>query len=96
MQAILQVTASGQVTGQETIDNAGAISMVPVTGTPPAQKASGIYILTLNLGGGQMASYVMAANAEGLLSGISTDATEVGAGGSDHPVRHAINQGFYS
>ncbi|MHB8404385.1 MAG: hypothetical protein ACYDCJ_03075 [Gammaproteobacteria bacterium] len=81
VQAILQVTVSGQVTGEETLDIDGVISTVPVTGTLAAQKTSGVYILTLNLGGGQIASYMMVANAQGILSGISTDTTEVSAGG---------------
>jgi hypothetical protein len=80
VQAILQVTASGQVTGQETVDNAGVISTVAVSGTLTAQKTTGVYFLMLNLGGGETASYVMVANSEGILSGINTDASVVSVG----------------
>lgn len=80
-QATLHVASSGQVTGQEVLNNNGAISTLSVSGTLMASQTAGIYTTTLNLGGGQTASYVMAAVAPGVLLPIRTDSTEVSVGG---------------
>jgi len=81
IQATLHVTTSGQVTGQEILNNNGAISTIPVSGALTAAQTAGTYNLQLNLGGGQTATYVMAAVAPGVLLPIRTDSTEVSVGG---------------
>ena len=81
IQATLHVASSGQVSGQEILNNNGAISTVSVTGMITASQTAGTYNMQLNLGGGQTASYVMAAVAPGVLLPIRTDSTEVSVGG---------------
>lgn len=85
-QGILQIDFYGNVTGQVIQDLNGAISTVLVTGkltpqnTAGAGDAAGIYVLTLNFGGGQSSSYFVAASSQGMASLIGTDATEVSSG----------------
>jgi len=79
-QAILQVTSSGQVTGQEQLNAGGVISTLPINGTFTAQKTAGIYTMTLNLGGGQTESYVLVAIAQGDLVAMGSDSDEVRGG----------------
>lgn len=81
IQATLHVASSGQVAGQEVLNNNGTIMTIPVSGTLAASQAAGTYTLQLNLGGGQTASYIMAAVAPGELLPIRTDSTEVSVGG---------------
>ncbi len=80
IQGILQINASGQVTGQLSINSNGTITASQVTGSITPQAIAGIYDMTLNLGGGQTANYVLALAGPGGLLVLRTDATVVGAG----------------
>ncbi|MGH8396723.1 MAG: hypothetical protein ACRETA_00555 [Gammaproteobacteria bacterium] len=80
-QGILQIGASGQVTGQEQINTNGTIITLQVSGTVTPQNVAGTYAMTLNLGGGQTASYVLAVVVPGDMTALRTDNSAVEAGG---------------
>jgi len=79
-QAILQVSSSGQVTGQELVNTGGSIVTVPVSGSIVVQSVAGTFVMTLNLGGGQMASYLLAVVVPGDMGVLRTDNNAVDAG----------------
>ncbi|MGA9855560.1 MAG: hypothetical protein WBR29_09820 [Gammaproteobacteria bacterium] len=73
-QAILQVSSSGQVTGQELVNTNGSIPPVTsVSGSIAALNVAGTFAMTLNLSGGQTASYVLAVVVPGDMTVLRSD-----------------------
>jgi hypothetical protein len=80
-QGILQVSASGQVTGQESVNTDGSLSTLPVTGSIVANpNVAGTFVMSLNLGGGQTASYILAVITPGVMTVLRSDSSSVDAG----------------